>query len=260
VPETGNRPSDLSLTDARARKVFHAALIEYLNESGAESVSEMRSKPFECFRVPLKEDESQVLVESARRHGLVAPLAHDRTASGSAIREVEWSPTERGRRVKPVRTLAPGDLLLSIRDMANPAREFVSAWISIATLLASLLFVELSDPSPGLKGAAVALSTTLVVYFVLIRGITAEYCLRTAVRAWPRLEEAHLGQYRWHTKHLRFWLGPVSMTFVATGMVVGVLFSWRPGAALAGVGIVVAVVGAVLIHPLRRASTRPPDG
>ena len=260
MAEAGNRPTGPCLDDARARGVFHAALIAHLDEYGAASVSEMRSKRFECFGVPLEEDEIQVLVESARRHGLVAPLAHDRTASGSAILELEWSPTERGRGVKPVRTLAPGHLLLSVWDVASPAREFLSVWISIATLLASLLFVGLSDPSPGLKAAAVAVSSVLVLYFVLIRALRAEYRLRAAVRAWPRLERVHPGQYIWHTKHLRFWLGPVVVILLTAGVAVWVLSTWRPGVALFAVATVVAGVGETLIHARRRASTRPPPG
>ncbi len=254
-----NRSPGPHLADARVRQVFHAALISHLEAFGAESVSEIRRQRFSCFGLPLTEGEIQTLVESTRRHGLVEPLGHDRTASGSPIRMDEWIPTKRGRRIKPVRTLAPRHLLLSMRDIANPARQFFSAWISIATLVASLVLVKLSEPSPALRAAIVGVSSALVLYFVLVRAITTEYSLRAAARAWPRLDNARPAQYRWHTVALRFWPGPIALSLLGAAAVVVVLVDWVPAAALAAVGLLFGLVAAILISPLRADAKRPLD-
>ena len=259
VVTAANRSSGLRLDDARVRGVFHPALVAHLEAFGAGSVSEMRRHGFSCFGLPLIEGEIQALVESARRHGLVEPLEHDQTASGSLIREVEWIATERGHRVRPVRTLAPGHLLHSIADIASPARQFFSGWISMASLVVSVVFVEVLEPSPALSRAIVGVSSALVLYFLLGRAITAEYRLRAAVRAWPRLENAHPGQYTWHTASLRFWPGPVTAILFGAGVLMWVLVDRRPAAALFAVGVLFGVVvEGFFLRPLRSASQRPP--
>lgn len=72
------------------------SVLAALSRHGAMSITEFDALGLEVLRTPMDREMLIVLVESARRFGLVAPLQHERRADGSPIVDVEWALTAAG--------------------------------------------------------------------------------------------------------------------------------------------------------------------
>ena len=81
-------------------KAMRRPILEVLLGRGAMSVPELAEMEIPLYlwtRAPLSRGEIEVLVESARRQGLVVALGDAQRPDGSLITEPEWTLTERGR-------------------------------------------------------------------------------------------------------------------------------------------------------------------
>ena len=82
----------------RVWNAFHRRLLSELLAHGALTIDQLELRRVHVLELVLDRAELVALVDSARRHGLVQPLPHSTRADGSESAEVEWAPTEEGRK------------------------------------------------------------------------------------------------------------------------------------------------------------------
>jgi hypothetical protein len=92
-------PSPREDWSPRVWKAFHRRLATELVRYGASSIEDLERRRFHVVELALDRTELTAAVDSARRHGLVAPLEHSVRADGTSSPLVEWAPTEDGRKL-----------------------------------------------------------------------------------------------------------------------------------------------------------------
>ena len=193
-------------TYPRARGVFHEVLLAHLNERGASTMEELEVSEFGWQSLPFDREETTEILESARRHGLIAPLGQTVDGHERRVQGVEWAPTVRGATLSRPKGISRRDLLAGV---AQGPRVFRKTYTDLLTLAAFVVGAatlnSLTDHWTVRLGAACAVVIVLVSLAVA-RGTRGEHRIRDAAEAWPRLKELRPLLYKWQRHSVaRFW-------------------------------------------------------
>ena len=229
----------------RARGVFHEVLLAHLNEQGASTADELEARELEWFYLPFERQEIAEIVESARRHGLVAPLGQTVDGHNRRVQGIEWAPTQRGAELKrPPAVVSRGDMLSSLRSwprLLQQASGLIALVVGAATLK------RMTDQGVVRLGLAGAVG--IVVLLLLLVSSRRNYGrLRQAALAWSRLQRDRPKFYAWQTARWRFWARLGAWLLILAS--VGLGFANVIGSAAMGVGM---LAGATLLGALRMA-------
>jgi hypothetical protein len=205
------------------------------------------------FLLACADHEVEQIVESARRHGIIVPLAEPSTSDPALPR---WIAAEAGRKLPFPRNTAPGDLSAHLPSALERVRALVTGWSA-----AALAVIAAAGVGAGVVTSQIAIAGGIaaVVALVAAAGVRAERDLQAAAHAWPRLKAERPNRWRWQTMPGRSEVTAVG-TFSAISLV---LLAWIlgldsvAGKACTVAGAAVAVITALIylcrIRPVSKA-------
>ena len=204
----------------RARRVFHGTLTAEINDRGAATVDELFLR-FDCFLLPLTQDEIKQVLESARREGLVAEVPDQHDGYGEKVTG-QWTTTEKGKKLSRPRTLALPDLgylLIGEHDRWVKAFDVVKTGITAAIPGLALLGISELDPSAGTKWVGFAAAGAAMLFWIAY-GLNGELDLRAAADSWPRLERQRRERWEYQLSWpcMAFLPGFLAVAYVAVGL------------------------------------------
>lgn len=187
---------------------YLAMLVDYLTQKGASSTVELTGS-LRWFDLTLTANEVEWLVDTARRHGLIAPLGIERDARGIPVDD-EWVPTEAGSKLRRPRGARIADLRTNLGEgvgLIGSATEFMKPLTPVLVLFGSLAGVAALKQRLGadLLPPLVAATALALIGVVLLLGMHGERSLRAAAVCWPRLEAYRPAVYEWITCRWRSW-------------------------------------------------------
>jgi hypothetical protein len=217
--------SDLGIAlqgDKQARSVFHQVLLRYLVRWGASSLAQINRRPPHLFSLRFHPKETEDIIESARREGLVEPLYHPRDAYERDVTQTEWMPTARGRELKRPHGLTPTDFKTSLVDSLPVGGKVVTGLFGLAGLvltlpvLGALFNTHSAHPAKTVSPQAGSVATDIrpvviaaagglvfLLGVMLLRGFNGDSDLRHAAKVWARLGTSRSEFVAWQTSKAR---------------------------------------------------------
>jgi hypothetical protein len=202
-------------------EMFSRVLVYDLVRNGAATTGELQER-LRFNKIRLIGDEVLVVIERARRAGLIEPLGHPARADGSLVKQSEWTATAGGRDLPPPvseETVTGNELLMYSLRHGLPFRT--GSLIKLAGL--TTVVAVLSGASGFSTSGAVWLGFFLFVGLVTLILITIPIRARgwdwLVVNNWPRYKDVRESnrqkfdelkarkklRSRFSPTHLRYW-------------------------------------------------------
>jgi hypothetical protein len=243
----------------RARRVFHAVLVEKLETDGALTLEKMKERLF-WFHVQLTDTEVDQLVASAARHGVIEPLEKagpdlEENCQENGGKDQRWIATDRGRDLPNPRGTAFEDFGALMPRAIEQLQRAAGGWL---TLLIAALAIAGFSATLGTGGRIVGAATILGFLAIwCYHGVRGERDLAAAAEVWPRFKETQTARWQWQTAKFRSEI-LMGGSLASAGFFLAALAAWsRVSQALVAIGIVVGlgtgIYFLVRIRPLRNA-------